>query len=83
MRMFLFSERHSQPLHIVELLKSHFVHGGGNPGSRHVVGKCTVWCPIWYRQLVAENVNTGESGAALVFSMNGHCFDLKSFVIIL
>ena len=25
-----------------------------------------IWCPIWYRQSVAENVYAGESGAALV-----------------
>ena len=27
---------------------------------------CFVWCPTWYRQLVAENVDAGESGTALV-----------------
>ena len=35
-------------------------------GAAMLDENCIVQCPIWYRQSVAKNVYTGESGAALV-----------------
>ena len=53
-------------LQFIELFKITSFTVDRSHGSRHVAGKCILRYPIWYRQRVAENVDTGQLGAALV-----------------